>query len=461
MQSPMGISNEDTICAIATPPGAGGIGVVRISGPRARGVLARIWTGKIGADELDARRLYLGNIVIGGGVIDKVMVVLMPLPGTYTGQDVVEFSCHGSPIVLKKILDACVESGARIAEPGEFTRRAFLAGKMDLAQAEAVGDLIHATSETAARQAFEQLSGKLSGEVLRIGDALADIRSFVEAAIDFPEEDIDFLEKDDTQARLSGIGNDLGVLIDTFDGGSLIKNGIRTAIVGKPNVGKSSVLNALVGNERAIVHHEPGTTRDMVEEDMTTCGLIFHLRDTAGLRTAASEVEDMGIERSKSEMANSDLVLALIDGSSPLGEDDGALLKRLDPKSSIVIINKSDLEGAFEIADVDRLESFKCVRTSAINGEGINDVLLAMQNFSKGRLCDGDHAMVTSLRHKDALSRAAKSISEGVDQVAGREPLECLAQTLKRAQDCLGEITGEFTTDDLLDRIFSSFCIGK
>ncbi|HPM41773.1 MAG TPA: tRNA uridine-5-carboxymethylaminomethyl(34) synthesis GTPase MnmE, partial [bacterium] len=343
-------SIKETICAIATPPGSGALGVVRISGPLAREILARLWRGPVPVEKFRPRTLYLGNISVfpnpEGRPLDRVLAVFMPAPATYTGEDVVELSAHGSPFVLREILSACVNSGARPAEPGEFTRRAFMAGKLDLAQAEGVADLIAATSERGARLAASQMEGSLSKRVTSIGEEIASIRAEIEAAIDFPEEDVDAGGGGPLAWRIANALSGVGALKESFREGKLLCEGVRVAIVGKPNAGKSSVMNCLAGRERAIVHHAPGTTRDVVEERLSVGGVAFNLRDTAGLREGAGEVEEIGITKTLREIEEADLVLAVVDGSLDFDEGCAEMFSKLDAHKTVVVVNKSDLPRA-------------------------------------------------------------------------------------------------------------------
>jgi tRNA modification GTPase len=455
------ISNTDTICAIATPPGAGGIGVVRISGPSAFAVLEKVWRGKVQHSNLKPRKLYLGEINIASHESrvtshDKVMAVKMPAPNTYTGQDVVELSCHGSQVVLKGILEACVAASARVAGPGEFTRRAFLAGKMDLAQAEAVADLIHATSERGARLAADQLEGRLSEEIESIASKLASLRGEVEASIDFPEEGIEVTGSFDE--RIGGITAAVERLADTYENGRLARDGIRVAIVGRPNSGKSSIMNRLAGIERALVHHEPGTTRDVIEECVSLGGVVFRLRDTAGMRGDAAEVESMGIDRAREELSLADAALVVFDGSKPFGAEDEEVLRRAENSRSIFVINKSDLAQRFDFKDLGRFEPLEI---SAKTGDGVDRLVEKLSSLASQGAGTQEGVTVTSGRHRAALDESGARLKRATQAYEGREPIECVAQHLKGAQDSLGAITGKVTTDELLDRIFSTFCIGK
>lgn len=457
-------SEKDTICAIATPPGPGGLGVVRLSGSLAREILAKVWRGGVPAVELKPRQLYLGEItgdISGSGPIDRAMAVLMPAPSTYTGEDVVEISAHGSPLLLARIVDVCVALGARPAEPGEFTKRAFLAGKLDLAQAEAVADLIAATSEQAARIAADQLAGKLSHEVTAIADELADLRAFVEASIDFPEEDIEFIENAGISKRMTVIAEKIGALAQSFHEGRLIRDGVRTAIVGRPNAGKSSIFNRLVGRDRAIVHRAPGTTRDVVEEAITIGGVAFRLRDTAGIRQAGCEVEGLGVGRSREEIVAADLVIAVFDGSVPYGPEDEEVLRTIAPAQTIPVINKTDLTPSFDRVSLTTplgdVESIPLSAKTGVGFETLQRALVARFLCARGR----EGALITSSRHKAVLDESSLSLTKARRAVESGLPPECIAQHLRIAHDSLGKITGLVTDEGLLNRIFSRFCIGK
>lgn len=456
-------SPQDTICAIATPPGAGGIGIVRVSGCKAFDILQKIWTALRPAEVLEARKLTLGYAqTIAGERLDTAMAVQMPGPATYTGEDVVEISCHGSPVVLSRILGSAVAAGARLAGPGEFTRRAFLAGKLDLAQAEAVCDLIHAEGERAARLAEEQLEGRLSREVLTLSQHLADIRAAVEAAIDFPEEG---LEVENLPQSLDHLITQINQLVDTYREGRLVSEGVRVAIVGKPNAGKSSILNRLCGRERAIVHHTPGTTRDVIEERAVHSGIVFHLRDTAGIREAASEVEAIGVARTHEEVRRVDLLLLVLDGSRLLDADDRAILKLTHTIPTLTVVNKSDLPQMI-LDDEVRMQAsnHRLVHCSATQGHGIDvviETLVSLVTSGSGLVVGSAVATVTNMRHKEALDVAASALQDAKTGLEALKPMEFAAQHLRVAQEALGTITGEVTTEALLDRIFSRFCIGK
>ncbi|MBN1282811.1 MAG: tRNA modification GTPase, partial [Proteobacteria bacterium] len=364
-------ASGETIAAIATPPGAGGVGVVRVSGPAAFSILERIWRGRVRPSKFEPRKLYLGRIVSepgtsdrgpvlnlpgprfqvpGPGFIDRVLAVKMPAPRTYTGDDVVEISCHGSQPVLSGIVAACVAAGARVAGPGEFTRRAFLAGKMDLAQAEAVADLIAAQGDRAARVAAMQLDGRLSREIREIAGRVAGIRAQVEASIDFPDEGIDGCSA--IAWGISAARDLCERLSSTFGCGRMMKEGVRVAIAGRPNAGKSSLLNRIVGRDRALVHREPGTTRDVVEGDASIGGVRYTFCDTAGLRAAGCEVESLGVGRSLAEIASADIALLVFDGSREFSGEDREVIARASGRKAIFVVNKSDLPQRFDIEEL-------------------------------------------------------------------------------------------------------------
>lgn len=450
------IFTNDTICAIATAAGPAGVGIVRISGRDAKTILEGLWRGKVSVSDFSPRQLYFGEIN-GAHPIDRVLAVHMPAPGTYTGEDVVEIHAHGSPHILNKILEALTSRGARIAMPGEFTRRAFLAGKMDLAEAEGVADLINATSERAAKLANEQISGRLSKTIRGISEKLADLRSELEATIDFPEEE-DVIVRNEIHAteRVAKILAGVNDLLSTYTEGRLIREGAAVAIVGRPNAGKSSIFNLMVGRERAIVHHEPGTTRDIVDESVLIKGMAFKIKDTAGMRSGAGEVETMGMERSREEIAAADVVVAVFDGSREFGEEDRIILEITDPKKTIFVINKNDLPQRFDDSLL-----LNPVKTSVVTGLGLDEIQKRLTLYAGAHETDGDTAIVANIRHKTALEEALAALEKAAASISCSEPAECAAISLKQSQDALSKITGEVTDDDILDRVFSKFCIGK
>ena len=452
------ISNKDTICAIATPPGCGGLGVVRISGPAARDILAELWRGKVKVADFKIRQLYLGELVDQPNeVVDQIMAVFMPGPQTYTGDNVVELSCHGAPVILQRVLKLCIAAGARLAQPGEFTRRAFLKGKLDLAQAEAVAALIHSSSEQAARQAQEQLAGRLSQEVSHLHDELTNLRAFVEATIDFPEEDIEMIEHEGIAKKLQPIKQRIEHLSQSYQRGRAIVDGIRVAIVGQPNVGKSSLLNRLSGTERAIVHDAPGTTRDTIELSINLDGFIYHLIDTAGIREGVDHVEQIGVGRSEQAIAQADLVMLVLDASKNLEQKDKQILAKLKNKNYIKCINKIDLGINSEWR-----EDEGAILLSAKTGEGIDTLFAKLKAASSPIFAnESSSAVVTNLRHKESLDQSAKALQQASACIAKRESAEFCAHHLQASQTALCNIIGRDVSEEVLAKIFGEFCIGK
>lgn len=460
------MKKTDTIVAIATPHGVGGIGVIRLSGPQSRDVLKKVWKSpSVSVDNFASHRLYLGNIydLSTGEWIDQGLAVWMKSPHSYTGEDVVEIQGHGSPLVLEKILEACLSAGGRLAEPGEFTKRAYLNGKLDLAQAEGVADIIHSSSEVGLQQAKEHFSGALSRRVKELQSELVRLRAFVEASIDFPEEDIELLQKEGIWGRLIPIQVAISELLASYSEGRLHREGVRTVLIGRPNVGKSSLLNALIGNNRAIVHHKPGTTRDVIEEICQFEGIAFRLFDTAGLRAAPEEVEALGVQKSRDLLEEADLVLWVLDISSPLMHEDIDFLSNLDSAKTILCINKTDLGSAWEPQSVILdFEKDLFVMLSALHQKGVEELKKKMISWVKSRtLKENTGLCITKLRHKEALSAAFKEIQKASESLNERGAVELIALHLQKAHENLGVITGSHVTEALLEAIFSEFCIGK
>ncbi len=464
-------TNRDTIAAVATPPGQGGIGIVRISGPYAKQVLEHLWRGAPKVRAFESHKLYYGAIVRQGTVIDRALVSWMRAPKSYTGEDTVEISGHGGAIVMERILEACCESGARAAGPGEFTKRAFLNGKMDLVQAEAVADTIAATSHVGLNLAQAQLAGRLSRTVNGLQTTVKELRAAVEASIDFPEEDVQFMNDAGIEGRLGRVIEDAAQLAATFYEGRLMRDGVRVAIAGRPNAGKSSLFNALAGHARALVHHEPGTTRDVVEETVTLEGISFVLRDTAGLRAAAHEVEAMGITRAHEEIAGADLVLYVVDAMTGITPEDKDLLRTLPEEKRIVVWNKADLiEEAEKQRSKDEEDFSQHLSVSASLPLGISTLTMtgfpelkrALVSFVRRGVCaDGEGVIITNVRHKTALDDGIEALTHAATAVELKDSAEFVAHHLRHAQECLGRITGAVADDALLDEIFSRFCIGK
>ena len=458
---------EDTIAAISTPIGKGAIGIVRISGRKALEILKEIYRTKSGKkkEEFEDRKMTYGVIVDDKGKeIDEVLAVYMKAPKTFTGEDVVEIHSHGGTVVVRKILREVLKRGARLAEPGEFTMRAFVHGRIDLLQAEAINDLINATNEMSAQVAVNQLEGKLSQKIKKIRDKLLELKAFVEVGVDFPEEEVEIMESAQVKERLNEIKRQIENLLKSYKDGKILKEGIKVAIVGRPNVGKSSLLNAILNEERAIVTEIPGTTRDVIEESVTFHGLPLRLIDTAGIREAEDVVEKIGIERSLKSIENADVVLFVIDGSQGLTEEDKKLAEKLKNRGNvIVVINKKDAGLKVSCKDV---KDFKaCVEISAKTGEGLEklaETIGRIVMFEPEREIGSDEAVISNERQKQLLEKALESVNKVLNTLeSGYESPEFLSIDIDEALKYLGELIGEVTTEDMLDIIFSRFCIGK
>lgn len=443
---------KDTIAAIATAPGRSGIGVIRISGPQLAHMIERI-VGK----PVPPRRAMLAQFRDAQGVtIDHGIALYFPAPHSYTGEDVLELQGHGGPVVLQLLLERCLELGARVAAPGEFTRRAFLNDKLDLAQAESVVDLIDATTAQAARCAVRSLSGEFSSKIQDVRDDLVGLRTLVEATLDFPEEEIDFLKQSDAQERLRRTQERLDAVLEASRQGSLLREGMHIVLAGQPNVGKSSLLNRMAGEELAIVTDIPGTTRDAIRQVIDLEGVPVHIIDTAGLRESRDLVEKIGIGRTWAAIEKADLVLLLIDARQGETGADQQILDRL-PKSlrCLRVMNKIDLLP--RAPAVERHGSATVVWLSAKTGEGV-DLLRTALLEAVGWHSTGESVFLARKRHLEALQRARRHLQQATER---RRQLELLAEELRLAQEALAMITGEFTADDLLGEIFSRFCIGK
>lgn len=462
-------SLDDTIAAISTPIGEGGIGIVRMTGPQAANILNKIFCpGKKRARagnqpyplSLVPYRLHYGHIVDpqSDEAVDEVLVSYMPAPHTYTRQDVVEINCHGGVVALRRVLELTLRHGARLAQPGEMTLRAFLNGRIDLAQAEAVLDIVQAKTEASLRVAVEQLGGRLSDEVRAVRALLMDILAYLEATIDFEEDDIPF--QDIEPSLREAIGR-LDKLLASADRGLIYRQGVRTAIVGRPNVGKSSLLNALLRTSRAIVTPIPGTTRDTLEETLNLKGVPLVLVDTAGITTETNDaIEKLGIERSRAALAQADLALLVIDGSEPLQSADSEIADLVGDKPAIVVINKADLAQKAEPDGL--LPQAERVSLSALTGQGLEELEeTIVETIFSGQVVTSDEPLVSSPRHKALLARALDHLRAAQDAYKEGMAADFVAIDLRTAVDVLGEITGETATEDLLETIFSKFCIGK
>ncbi len=465
---------EDTIAAISTPLGEGGIGIVRLSGKEALSITANLFLSPKGArlEDVESHKLVYGFVrdPESGTNIDEVLIAVMRAPHTYTREDVVEINCHGGILPLRKILELVLRNGARLAEPGEFTRRAFLGGRIDLSQAEAVIDLIRAKTGESGRIALEQLSGGLSGRITRLRDRIASSCAHIETYIDFPEDEIEPAPPGSILEEIRNIGKDLSDLSDTFEEGRFFRDGLKVAIVGRPNVGKSSLLNALLNRDRAIVTDAPGTTRDVLEEYLNIKGLPVRIMDTAGIRETHEMAEREGVARSLRAIADADVVIGIVDGTSALNSEDITVLDRIKNKKSIIAINKSDLPFADDSLERRMgVYSDNVLRISAKTGDGlgelkeriIDSVVRNRGSGVRGSCGEGGGAVVTNVRHKIAIDNAVGALDKAIDGLKSALPLEIVAVEMRDALDRLGGIVGTVTTDDILNRIFSEFCIGK
>jgi tRNA modification GTPase len=453
---------DDTIAAIATPLGESGLAVIRLSGPRALAIADRCFEpgGRQSAKPSAAatHTIHYGYIVRDGKRVDEVLVGILRAPRTFTREDVVEITCHGGLLAAKLVLDAVLAGGARPALPGEFTKRAFLNGRIDLAQAEAVADLIHARTELALTAANEQLAGKLSQRINQLRDDLMGTLAHVEAHIDFPDEDIAPDTKSQLVQRLEGGVAFMDELLRTANEGQLLRRGIRTAIVGRPNAGKSSLLNQLLGHERAIVSPIPGTTRDTIEETANIRGLPVVFVDTAGLREARDEIEVEGIRRSHASVDRADLILHVLDASEPLTPDDEQLLAQFAHKKRILVRNKVDLPGKLHLPG----QGAPGVDVSCRTGQGVEPLKDAIKELVwAGEIRAEMLQVMINSRHQDALRRGREALDRTLDTLRGGQTLEVAAMELRLAVSAVGEIVGKTATEDLLDSIFSQFCIGK
>jgi len=451
---------SDTIVAPATPPGEGGVAIVRLSGATAVDLLARFFL-PAQRQVLESHRLYYGRLVDSQEQpVDEVMAVVMRAPKSFTREDVVEIHCHGGRMVVRRIVDLFQQAGARLAQPGEFTFRAFLNGRIDLTQAEAVAELIHARSDRARQLAFDQLSGHLGSGIHQLRGQLLDLLALVEAWIDFPEEEIDLPVHQELQQQTTPIQDRLERLIASYHSGRAWMEGITVLLLGKPNVGKSSLLNALLQTDRAIVTDVPGTTRDFLEEGYSLNGLPLKLVDTAGLRESTDPVELLGVSRTRQRLQSADLVLLVLDGSQPPSDEDRAALAACRDRTTIVVINKVDLaaEGL-----VNNPTDLPCVHLSALTGEGIDQLQeLILGLYPLAGVGDAaESLLLTEQRHWEAARQALAALQRFGAGLAHGLGFELLALELRSSLECLDEITGETTPDEVLERVFSRFCIGK
>lgn len=456
---------RDTICAIATGATNAGISIIRISGEDSIKIADKIFVAKKQGKKLtdvNSHTLHYGNIVYDNEIIDEVLVSVMKAPYSYTAENVVEINCHGGMIVTRKVLEAVLKSGARISEPGEFTKRAFLNGRIDLSQAEAVIDIINASNNDAVRNSVGQLSGKLREKINELRSKILRDTAFIEAALDDPEhislEGFTDELSENVEFEIAKIQN----LLSTFSNGKLIKDGIKTVILGKPNAGKSTLLNTLSGTERAIVTDIPGTTRDTIEEIISINGITLRIVDTAGIRETEDTVEKIGVDKALSEIDSADLILFVSDASSELDENDKKILSLIDGKPAIVLLNKSDKNIVVSQEEMTKNTSLPIISISAKEQTGIDKISESIREmFSLGQIGKKEEIYITSLRHKEKLDEALNCLCEVKRSIENDMPEDFYSIDLLGAYKALGEILGEEIEDDLADKIFSEFCMGK
>ncbi len=457
---------DDTIAAISTPLGEGGIGIVRLSGKDSIQIADSVFLSPKNKTLTGSKshRVLYGHIFDpqSGLNIDEVLITVMRAPHSYTREDIIEINCHGGMITLRKTLELVLQHGARLAEPGEFTKRAFLNGRLDLSRAEAVLDLIRSKTDESRRIALEQLQGGLFSKITSLRDGLTDVCVRIEAHIDFPEDEIETASRQELSDAMRLVKNDLHGLLKTYEEAKFFREGLSTAIVGRPNVGKSSLLNALLQRDRAIVTETPGTTRDVLEEYLNIKGLPLRIMDTAGIRQVEDLAEKEGVRRSIKSIENADLVIAIFDGSEPLRKEDFEVMEKVKNKNTIYILNKSDLPV---IADrnsslVPHPSSF--LRISATRGDGIEELKdKIVDSCLKDWKEEREGLVISNLRHKTSIGHAAVSLEKAMKALTEDQPLEIIAIELRNSLDSLGEIVGAVTTEDILNKIFSDFCIGK
>ena len=456
---------QDTIAAIATPPGEGSIAVIRLSGADTERIAARIFfRNRDEKSKLQSHRLYHGTLrdPKSARAVDEVLLVIMRQPRSYTGEDVVEIHCHGGAFIARRVLQLVLSEGARQAEPGEFTKRAFLNGRLDLSQAEAVLDLIRARTDRSAALALDQASGNLSHWVEELRSELLNLLVQVEAAIDFPDEEIELLKRQELAQEVAGLTDKILDISNTYEWTRFFREGAKVCICGRPNVGKSSLLNALLGQERVIVTPVAGTTRDVIEESINLDGLPVVLWDTAGIRDTADEIERIGVHLARDYLEKADARIVVIDGSLPLSAEDSELVIATREAKALIAINKSDLP---ESLSEDRLKSLGCpikyCRVSAKTGEGVSELKHALRNLILDKEIEFSPVAITNLRQRSALQRTENALRHAAESLREGFAAEFVAVDLNEAREALEEITGLINSEDILDKIFSNFCIGK
>jgi len=459
------IYSEDTIAAISTPVGIGGIGIVRISGKDAFTIAQKAFVGRKSFNEIKSHSISLGKIIdsITGEVIDEVLLTKMNGPNSYTKEDIVEINCHGGLVSLRLILELVINLGARLAEPGEFTKRAFLNGRIDLSQAEAVIDIINATSDKGSKAAVVQLEGFLADRIREYRDKLIKLMAHIEVTVDYPEDDIEEITGQQVYNESNVILKDLKSLSNSFERGRLIKEGINLVISGRPNVGKSSLLNTLAGKNKAIVSDIPGTTRDFVEEYINIRGIQVKIIDTAGIRETNDEVEKIGVDRAKEAVKRADINIVIIDGSEGIRPEDDEIIKGAENENTLTIINKVDKAEGKTLQEIrEALKNRKLLLVSAKTGQGLDELENEIAGLAeKDDVNKSNEILVTNIRHKKLIDIAVESLNEACVAYEAGMPLDCLSIDIKNSADYLGQIIGESVNEDIIKEIFSRFCIGK
>ena len=457
-------NHSDTIVAISTPPGHSAIGIVRLSGKNSLKIANEIFKGKTIPSRMKSHTVCFGKIIDVGNkqILDQVLITVMLAPKSYTCEDVVEISCHGGSLVLSKVLEQALKCGARLARPGEFTLRAFLNGRMDLAQAEAVADVIKAKTESALKVALRNLEGGLSKELNRCRDKLVDLLAEIEKEIDFVEQDLEELDRKKIAQEITGLEKSIDHLLGTYFEGRILKEGLNVVIVGSPNVGKSSLLNALLGEDRAIVTPIPGTTRDIIAEQVSIKGILVRMVDTAGFRISGSKIELEGIKRARAEIGKADLVIWTLDASKKLSRDEKKLHKVLSKYHYIIVLNKIDIVSTVKIRKLKaNFKDENVSEVSALKLTGIEKLKNFIVSPFVSTIAASENVIISNLRHKELLKKSLEGLRRAKEAIADGMSPEFAALDLRIALDKIGEIVGKVVTDDILNCIFSKFCIGK
>lgn len=455
----------DTIAAIATNLGESGVSIIRVSGDKALKIVSCIFKGKDGRklDDIKTYTMRYGFIVDKETreKLDEVIVSYMKGPRSFTAEDTLEINCHGGVVVTRRILEEVVKAGARLAEPGEFTKRAFLNGRIDLSQAEAVIDIINAKTELSMKSALDQSEGKISREIMNMRDKLLEIIAHIEATVDYPEDDLEEVTADKAQEDIEELLKEIEILLSSADEGKILREGLSTVIVGKPNVGKSSLLNALLMETRAIVTDVPGTTRDVIEEYMNIEGIPVKVIDTAGIRETEDIVEKIGVEKSREKIEKADLVVLVLDVSRELSDEDKEIIEFIKDKKYIVLLNKSDLDDTIDNNKIKKLDSNYVIRISAKTGEGLAEFKKAIKDLFFSGEIRAKEVMITNTRHKEALIRAQESLISAKEALNNTFAIDLASIDLRNGWSNLGEISGDTVEEDIIDKIFSKFCLGK